>query len=401
MKARLAAAALITIATIAPAPVSAEGRAADPVPQFLDEAGSLEADLKLTASSRGWTLDEARANHDSAEEVGRIATLVAKLEPDAFVGSALSEDPRGPATLYVSGAASARVYDLVASAKLPVVLVDRQPWSAEQLAAQRTAAYRSLVEAGLADVVIQTDIANRGAMSVTVGSVSISAKAQIEPVVLSVLPSAARASATVIVHDGPVTSPEAAFGGMQFRQSGTFLCTSGFSVVREYLFTVTHGVATAQHCTGVNEVQHPGHGVHAATYVTGVVGEYGDFRWHTTAESEPDDFYSDSAVVRDVSSVEAASAFSINEVICAYGRASNDRDCSLEVSDPEATCGTKGRQVIMNGDTQTGGDSGGPWFYANRAYGFHMGNCGVNAWDAFSKADYIDQALGGVRVKTE
>lgn len=46
----------------------------------------------------------------------------------------------------------------------------------------------------------------------------------------------------------------------------------------------------------------------------------------------------------------------------------------------------------MNGDTLGGGDSGGPWYFGNKAYGAHQGNCDTR--DSFSKASHFDEALG-------
>jgi hypothetical protein len=82
----------------------------------------------------------------------------------------------------------------------------------------------------------------------------------------------------------------------------------------------------------------------------------------------------------------------VNEAICAYGRSSNQRDCSLEVQDASIACGALNRLVQMNGDTQIGGDSGGGWSFNFTAFGGHYGNC--DGRDSFSVADLFDEALG-------
>ncbi len=50
----------------------------------------------------------------------------------------------------------------------------------------------------------------------------------------------------------------------------------------------------------------------------------------------------------------------------------------------------------MNRDTATGGDSGGPWYYGNTAYGLHGGQ--VSTWlgtrDFWTRVTYLDDALG-------
>ena len=80
----------------------------------------------------------------------------------------------------------------------------------------------------------------------------------------------------------------------------------------------------------------------------------------------------------------------------AYGRASNYRDCDLEVYDVSIACTLSGvpnnRLVQMNAKTSNLGDSGGPWFYDYKAYGSQKGWC--NSKDAWTVADLYDEALG-------
>jgi hypothetical protein len=45
----------------------------------------------------------------------------------------------------------------------------------------------------------------------------------------------------------------------------------------------------------------------------------------------------------------------------------------------------------MNGDTLSGGDSGGGWSFADRAFGGHQGNC--DGRDSFTKATHFDEAI--------
>lgn len=93
----------------------------------------------------------------------------------------------------------------------------------------------------------------------------------------------------------------------------------------------------------------------------------------------------------------------MNESVCQYGRASNDRDCSLDVQDVSQACTNSGvfndRLVLMDGETTIGGDSGGGWSYGNRAFGSTKGRCNPSFPDndAWSVADLYDEAIG-VRV---
>ena len=63
-------------------------------------------------------------------------------------------------------------------------------------------------------------------------------------------------------------------------------------------------------------------------------------------------------------------------------------------------CDGVGSLIRMNGDTQIGGDSGGPWYREGRAYGLHYGGCsGVPGRDHFSMVDLLDNVLN-VAVQT-
>ena len=121
--------------------------------------------------------------------------------------------------------------------------------------------------------------------------------------------------------------------------------------------------------------------------------------------SEPDDFYADAANIRDVTGVEPRANIVVGESVCYYGRASNFRDCSLEVRDVSEACTNDGvfndRLVTMNGvGVLMGGDSGAGWSFGTIAYGSTKGICApFPGWAAWSVADLYDEAIF-VRVKT-
>lgn len=373
--------------------------AAPAVVQSDDDA--LMEDLTLTAKGNGWTFDEALAQYRAAEVVGEIAEEVAKRSPEVFVGSRLSDVPGGVPTLYIKGRAARFIRDLVGHAASPIELADNQPFSLEELEARKFVVHRALLELGYREVATGANITGKGVIQ---ASVAVTPGLPATPSRLAtVLPPDLATMVELTVVETRLVEPQAAFGGMWMRDDGVNMCTSGWAVRRDTQFTTTHGVATAGHCTGINQIVHPGHATHATTFQSGIENAYGDFEWHTTAESEPDDFYADASTIRDVSAIEAVANISLNEPVCVYGRQTNVRNCSLEVGDVSQACTASGGQTIdrlvqMNGDVTSDGDSGAPWFYTTRAYGIHTGICeGVST---FSVADYLDEALGGVRVKT-
>jgi hypothetical protein len=169
-------------------------------------------------------------------------------------------------------------------------------------------------------------------------------------------------------------------------------CTTGFVVKRISGPTLPTGVSTAGHCEDAQSDD----GV-SLTYMGGHVGTHGDFQWHTGPQGEPDDFYagSASAVEVDRRDVAAVGAPVVGQALCKNGYA-GFKDCDnvdkLGVCDLNA-CNlvqTELHFLIM-------GDSGGPFYWANTAYGlstgWHFDPIPPFARDLFSRADRIDNAL--------
>ena len=367
------------------------------VRQSPDEA--LAHDLALVAEAKGWTLAEAAADHLAADRIGEVAEAVARERPDIYVGAALAEEPGGAPRLYVKGPADAYVLDLVAASDIEIVVADNQPFSFDELEARKLRVHRALEAAGFRYIATSVNVTGRGVVpaGVTVEPGLPRTVADIVPL----LPAGLRGSVQLTVHDQPNVHDEAAFGGMWVRDDGVNECTSGWSV--RNLNTGALGVSTAGHCAGINQINHPGHGVHNLNFQSQHRGQWGDVEWHTSPQPEPDDFYADAATIRDVAAVEARGNITVGESVCQYGRSSNDRDCSLEVQDVSQACTNSGvfnnRLVLMNGDTAIGGDSGGGWSFGNTAYGGHKGNCNPDFpnRDAWSVAALFDEAIG-VRV---
>jgi hypothetical protein len=167
-------------------------------------------------------------------------------------------------------------------------------------------------------------------------------------------------------------------------------CTSGFSVVNGAGVT---GVSTAGHCANAQTDDNA-----ALVFKAGHEGQQGDFQWHTGGQLEPDDFYSGAVDVSEVKrrDVAATGAPVVGATLCKNG-AVGFKDCG-EVIQLNVCHFEVCNLVQMDARRATGGDSGGPVFLGNTAYGLHRG------WrydpvfpfdrDLFSRADRIDNALG-------
>jgi len=356
---------------------------------FQDSVAALEQDLTLVAAARGVSLDEARERYATSQTLDDVASQAASKWPAQFVGSSLSP-AEGP-TLYVKGVPNPAL--LVLALEEGVRVVSDQPYSFNELEARKSRVHRALEALGYQYVTTSFDIADgRWVEAHVAGDPQLS-----EADILAGIPEDLRSDVRLSVGEDTTGYRDLeAFGGMALRADGSRVCTSGWSVKHQDLGIT--GVTGAGHCTGVDEVYHPGHGLHALTWRAQHRGEYGDIEWYTSGVNDPDDFYADEGLIRDVSGVEQRSEISVDEPVCFFGRTSDDRDCSLEVHKTSVACTNDGvfndRLVMMNGrGVAELGDSGGGFSFGNTAYGSVKGWCEPEEWLTFSVASLYDQAL--------
>lgn len=166
-------------------------------------------------------------------------------------------------------------------------------------------------------------------------------------------------------------------------------CTSGFGTKNS---SGVRGISTAGHCP--NDLTDDGVSL---TFKKEHEDDYGDFQWHTGSQTHSDDFYAGSSSssevnLRDVTSVGTPC---VGMTLCRNGRVSN-RDCQ-QVRKLDSCNGDACKLVQMGARQAAPGDSGGPVYWENTAYGLHQGWEYDPSWpfdrDLFSRADLIDEAL--------
>lgn len=176
-------------------------------------------------------------------------------------------------------------------------------------------------------------------------------------------------------------------------------CTSGF-VIRNS--ANARRVTTAGHCPPPNGSQSDD-GVGLPLEATHE-GTHGDFQRHNGPQAKPDDFYAGTASVTEVNKrdVAAIGAPVVGMTLCKNGR-TNHMQCQ-KVRKLNVCRSVYCNLVQMEARLAAGGDSGGPVFWGNTAYGLHEG------WqydpfepfdrDLFSRADRIDNAFSGWNIAT-
>ncbi|MBW8485544.1 S1 family peptidase [Actinomadura parmotrematis] len=174
-------------------------------------------------------------------------------------------------------------------------------------------------------------------------------------------------------------TPETSMNGGGFL-NGTILCTAGFTVRKGKV----RGIATAHHCSVKNSSfdffnhNHKGH--FTTVWLRGRHGgRYGDMSWYTSGSYKAVPYFYYAPNKRR--QVKRYLFPSVGQKICNYGRTTS------------AKCDTvykNGRCVKYAGlpkycnltatthDRTRPGDSGGPWYWGNDAYGLHSGSMTIS-----------------------
>lgn len=193
----------------------------------------------------------------------------------------------------------------------------------------------------------------------------------------------------VVVVDDIQAGEDSIYGGQAMSS-----CTSGFTVTMN---NSTRGVATAGHCPNSQD-----QGGYLLSFISEYQGTWGDVQWHTSATTEVDDFYAGStstwyADLRDVGSRGSAVT---GQSLCRNGW-TTFKVCDT-VYELNHCSGSVCHLTAMEHDWASSGDSGGPWYWANTAYGLHRGNkwWGFAYRDVFTPQQYVGNAISGLAVAT-
>ena len=158
------------------------------------------------------------------------------------------------------------------------------------------------------------------------------------------------------------------------------------------------GISTAGHC---NNSQ--GDDGTPLSFEDEHQGIHGDFQWHTGPGTHSNEFYAGSGSLTEVNRREVHSVGSpiVGQMLCRNGVVTH-RTCQ-QVRKLHFCMEDLCNLVQMRSDLTEEGDSGGPVYWGNTAYGLLAGAV-VDPWpftrEVFSRADRIDDALG-VHIATD
>ena len=166
-------------------------------------------------------------------------------------------------------------------------------------------------------------------------------------------------------------------------------CTSGFSVRHT---DGTLGILTAAHCTDPANDPITFMGTQLPFKGWAYGGSY-DFQWRTAPGFTVRDLMFDGTNNRFVRDFKGRDQQMENEYVCKHGKTTGFTCGFIDHKDfrPSEPPGNASATFIYvrndGGNLSSGGDSGGPWFSGNTAYGLHTDGIGDDA--AYMAIDYI------------
>lgn len=171
-------------------------------------------------------------------------------------------------------------------------------------------------------------------------------------------------------------------------------CTSGFSVQNS---SGVRGITTAAHCPNTEAYN----GVNLP-YISGDITGDQDVQWHTAPGFTVTNQFYDGLSVRNITSTLARSGQAVGDYVCAYG-ITTDYKCGLissttlapsHVTTPNATFIRVTPEAGSTADLSSPGDSGGPWFLGETAYGINVAEVSSAPRDAVYMAINYVSSLG-------
>ena len=354
-------------------------------------------DLQAVASQLGISLQEAINRHAWNDNFALAVGRIRQAAPGAFAGAEIVDGrhvwvafagPAPEAALDLMDTFSRSFSDVSVEVRTDLGFTE-----VELQTAIEAVHYALLAASEVRDASTSFDFATRQIRTSVVldGSAPDSVLDELQTVATTSLTAAANTdSITAIV----VRSRQQVLGGDESdteHLGGEILssCTSGFGTKNS---SNERGISTAGHC-GDSQTDDGS----SLTFKDDYEGRYGDFQWHTGTQTATDDFYagddsSTEADSRDVSSVECPV---VGQTLCRNGKVSH-KDCQ-KVRKLGVCNGSRCNLVQMGSHLSADGDSGGPVYWGNTAYGIHQGMV-YDPWpfprEVFSRADLIDDAMG-------
>ncbi|HYW09048.1 MAG TPA: S1 family peptidase [Longimicrobium sp.] len=364
-----AVALLVTACGDAPTtPAGGSQPAASPARATLQE--SLEQDARSYAAEYNVSIGEAVRRLRVQEQQGETVARLREANPGRFAGLWLEHQPEFRLVVRLAGNAPAgpEFRSVAAGSPTPVAFVTGAATTEAQVLdrIQKSGPRFRAVFQGLAgtdhdvrngDIVLS--VHEKGASGQSVRARSAALTRQVgHPVRVQLL-------------DTPLRRQDVRGG------ANLSTCTSGFVVANS---AGTRGVTTASHCGNTQSYFEFSGTSYAMTFVAERDDADEDVQWHTTAQAEVPQFYADlTTSARVLTGRRLRSSTAVGNTACHRGKTTG-YSCGAVSSttyQPTYSCGgttCSATYISVTGANLAcaGGDSGGPWFNGQTAFGLHV-----------------------------
>lgn len=343
---------------------------------------ALRQDASSYARSQGVSMEEAIRRLQLQEVIGRLNATLSQAERGSFAGLWIEHSPEYRVVVrFTDEHAAERVAGYVDGTDLEG-LVDVKPatFSLEDLEAVQASARHLGRQVGVgvdSDINVKVNwvevyAVNPGELATRLAKVGVEFPA-----------------GAVVQRVRRLAQPEAnIYGGLPIST-----CTSGFSVQNG---SGTRGISTAAHCS--NSQSYSGT---ALTYQSGDITGNQDVQWHTAPGFTVTNQFESGIGVRSCTATESRSTQAVGDFVCKNGKTTGYTCGSISSTTyaPSYVTSASSTFIRVNNDQgyadlSSGGDSGGPWFLSNTAYGTHSGSPGDDANDAIYMAINYISSLG-------
>ncbi len=328
---------------------------------------ALFTDAAMYAADWNVSQEEAVRRLNLQDEIGKLNTTLSEQERDTFAGLWIEHQPEYRVVVRVTTpSAEAQILDYVRGTELEgLVEVSLAKFSLEELEASQVSSHNLAAQSNMP---IESEInlqANR--VQLYLPNNTQVPQSQNSRVNLN-LPDGA-----VLFYVKELSTPEVnIYGGLTING-----CTSAFSVRNSSGF---RGITTAAHCPD-NQFYNGSN----LTFQSQDQAGNQDVQWHTAPGFTVTNQFNSGTGIRNVTATRSRSNQAVGNYVCKNGRTTGYTcgNISSTTFIPNYVSNAQATFIRVhnnnNNNLSEAGDSGGPWFNGNTAYGIHSGGIGNDA----------------------
>lgn len=321
------------------------------------------ADAEAYAQAHGVSVEEAARRQLLQDAVGALNARLTEEQASTFAGLSIEHAPDFHVVARFTRNGEETIAPYLSPALAPLVRVEPARFTLEQLERRLEAGYNRVRGSGIEASGAVDVRANRAEVHVLAGR-------------------AAAARALLGADDANVVEVEhlpseeiTMYGGLPIST-----CTTGFTVRNS---SGRRGVSTSGHCG--NSQSYSGYSLRfiAESYS----GAY-DIQWHDRAGDTYTNRIKVGSNTRSITGVRSRTSQAVGSTVCKQGKTTGYTCGTISTISYCASGACVWVRVAGNGtNLSEGGDSGGPWFYGNTAYGSHT--YGIGNDSAYMASNYF------------